>query len=230
MAFLLNELTALFAMSGAPVSGFALVACTLASLAMGLVIALTYMFRNSYTKSFVATLVLLPAFVSLVIAVVNGNLGAGVAVMGAFSLVRFRSIPGTAREISSIFFAMAVGLAAGMGYLGAAFIFLAVAGAASVLLTLSAFGDGTQGEKELRVTIPENLDYSTLFEDLFQKYTKKSELRRVKTTNMGSLYELLYAVELRDGAEEKAFLDEIRCRNGNLNIQCGLPAARRDEL
>jgi hypothetical protein len=162
--------------------------------------------------------------------IVNGNIGAGVAVMGAFSLVRFRSIPGSAKEISSIFFAMAIGLATGMGCLTAAFLFLLIVGAMTLLLNTIHFGEQKKIEKELRITIPENLNYSGLFDDLFVKYTKGAELTRVKTTNMGSLYELSYRIILLSQEVEKDFIDELRCRNGNLNIICGSLTVHKDEL
>lgn len=207
-----------------------LLLCTLVSLALGLGVSLSYMYRNTYSKSFVVTLALLPAMVQLVIMLVNGNIGAGVAVMGAFSLVRFRSIPGSAKEISSIFFAMAVGLATGMGYLAVALLFTLIVAAMSMLLTLLRFGEQRQQEKELRITIPENLSYTGLFDDLFARYTQGAELVRVKTTNMGSLYELSYRVRLISPEGEKTFIDELRCRNGNLNISCGLVPAQYGEL
>lgn len=207
-----------------------LLICTLASIVLGLGVAAIYMYRNVYSKNFVVTLALLPAMIQLVIMVVNGNLGAGVAVMGAFSLVRFRSIPGSAREIGNIFFAMAVGLATGMGYIAIAFLFLGIVGAMSILLNTVQFGEKKKIEKELKITIPENLDYSGIFTDLFDKYTQGAELVRVKTTNMGSLYELHYHIVLNGTTIEKAFLDELRCRNGNLNIVCGRVPFNRDEL
>ncbi len=227
---MLNSVLESFTSTASPVSAVYLLACTLASLVMGFGVALTYMYKNNYSKSFVVTLVLLPAMVQLVIMVVNGNLGAGVAVMGAFSLVRFRSIPGSAREISSIFFAMAVGLSAGMGYLMVAFLFLIVIGVVTMLLNTFHFGERKTVEKELKITIPENLNYTGLFDDLFDQYTKGATLMRVKTTNMGSLYELQYKLVLKDQTIEKAFIDDLRCRNGNLTIVCGWPSQRREEL
>lgn len=227
---MLNSILESFTSTAAPVSAVYLLVCTLASLVMGFGVALTYMYKNTYSKSFVVTLVLLPAMVQLVIMVVNGNLGAGVAVMGAFSLVRFRSIPGSAREISSIFFAMAVGLSAGMGYLMVAFLFLIIIGIVTMLLNTFHFGERKTAEKELKITIPENLNYAGLFDDLFDQYTNGATLMRVKTTNMGSLYELHYTVVLKDQEIEKAFIDDLRCRNGNLNIVCGWPSQRREEL
>ena len=207
-----------------------LLLCSLVSLLLGLGIALLYMVRNTYTKNFVVTLALLPITVQMVIMLVNGNLGTGVAVLGAFSLIRFRSVPGSAREIGSIFLAMAVGLATGTGYLLAAVLFLAMVGAASLLLTLMRFGEPRQFEKELKITVPESLDYEGVFDDLLGRYTRKAELIRVRTTNMGSLYELQYHIRLKKAGTEKALMDELRCRNGNLNISCGRISTFRDEL
>ena len=161
---------------------------------------------------------------------VNGNLGTGVAVMGAFGLVRFRSAPGNAREIGSVFLTMAIGLATGMGYLGIAVLLLIIIGAAILVLAAVPFGSQSFAQKELKVTIPENLDYAGIFDDLFEKYTKRAVLMKVRTTNMGSLYELCYRIELKKEEEEKAMLDDIRCRNGNLTIVCGRIAENREEL
>lgn len=203
---------------------------TVASLIIGLGAAYIYMYRNRYSKSFVVTLALLPAMVQIVIMIVNGNIGTGIAVMGAFSLVRFRSIPGSAREIGSIFFAMALGLATGTGLVAYAFLFLTVVGGMTVLLTKSQFGERKHIEKDLKITIPENLNYEGLFDDLFEKYTKVHELIQVRTTNMGSLFELQYRIEMDSHTIEKEFIDQIRCRNGNLNIVCGRINALREEL
>lgn len=195
--------------------------CTVVSLILGGIIAVIYMTQGTYTKSFIITLILLPALVQAVIMVVNGNLGAGVAVMGAFSLVRFRSIPGSSKEISSIFFAMVVGLATGMGYITYAVLITVIIGLALFLLSRFSFGDKKNINKELRVTIPENLDYTDVFDDIFKKYTKNVTLTKVKTTNLGSMYDLYYEIELLDGSKEKEMIDDIRCRNGNLTIICG---------
>ena len=208
----------------------AILLCTLSSLILGIAATGIYCYKNMYTKSFVVTLALLPAMVQIVIMLVNGNLGAGVAVMGAFSLVRFRSVPGSAREIGSLFFAMALGLATGMGYIGYAVLFLIIVGIANLVLYSTKFASHRYVDRELKITIPESLDYDGLFDDLFQKYTAQHELLRVRTTNMGSLYELCYLVRLNDRQISKAFLDDIRCRNGNLNIVCGKISTVRDEL
>lgn len=207
-----------------------LLICMIASLIIGVGIAFIYMYRNTYNKSFVITITLLPVMIQTVIMLVNGNLGTGVAVLGAFSIIRFRSVPGGSREIGSIFFAMALGLAVSMGYVLFAFLFLFIIGSMTILLFYSKFAERKNTEKELKITIPENLDYSGIFEDLFTKYTNNFELIQVKTTNMGSLYELHYYITLKNSINEKNFLDEIRCRNGNLNIVCGRVSTIKEEL
>jgi hypothetical protein len=198
-----------------------LLICTAVSLLLGCVIAAVFTVRNRYNKGFLLTLILLPAIVQAVILLVNGNLGAGVAVAGTFSLVRFRSMPGTAREICALFQTMMVGLATGMGYIGIAIIMTVVLSIVQLIFVLLPAGEGSEREKSLRVTIPENMDYSGVFDDLFGEYTTKHELVKVKTTGMGSLYELRYLIILKDPAKEKELLDALRCRNGNLTISCG---------
>lgn len=205
-------------------STFAL--CSLTSLVLGLAIAFIFRFRNKMSQGFMVTLALLPLIVQVVITLVNGNIGAGVAVMGVFSLVRFRSIPGSAKDICAVFLAMAVGLAAGMGYLTLAIALTVIVGVANLAYMLSPLGKADKkqkktGERRLVVKIPEDLDYYGMFDDLFEAYTNDVSLETVRTTNMGSLYELTYQVELKDASMEKALLDGMRMRNGNLAIQCG---------
>ena len=212
-----------------PITATGFFACTLASLILGAFIAGMSMSRSRYSKSFLITLATLPAIVQVVIMLVNGNLGTGVAVMGAFSLVRFRSVPGSAREIGSIFFAMAVGLATAMGYLFYAVLFLLFIGAFTILLTLCRFGERPTA-RDLKISIPEDLDYAGLFDDLLAAYTRSAHLLRVRTTNLGSLFELRYAIDLKDPAKEKEFLDQLRCRNGNLTIICSLAGNGSEEL
>lgn len=206
--------------------------CVGFSLVLGLIMAFSYMYRTRYTKSFVITLALLPAVVCVVIMMVNGNVGAGVAVAGAFSLVRFRSVPGTAKEIGTLFLAMGAGLIAGMGYLGFATLFTLVMCAVFVLYNRLDFGAKKNAAvyKTFNITIAEDLDYTGIFEDIFKKYTKTSELVRVKTTNMGSMFRLTYNVTLRDAAKEKEMIDEIRCRNGNLEITVSKQDTTNTEL
>ena len=195
--------------------------CTIASFILGAVIAAASMYRLKSSPSFVVTLALIPAVVQMVIMLVNGNIGAGIAVMGAFNLVRFRSIPGTAKEICSIFMAMAVGLATGMGYIAIAAVFTVMILLVNFIYLSLGLGKSRRVVKELKITIPETLDYTGLFDDVFDRYTSHAELIRVRTTNMGSLYQLFYHIVLIDADDEKEMLDVIRCRNGNLDIICG---------
>ena len=202
------------------------------SLALGMVIAVAYMYKTRFTKSFVVTLALLPAIICVIIMMVNGSIGTGIAVAGAFSLVRFRSVPGTAKEICTLFFAMATGLIAGTGYLGIAVIFTAVMCLAFVIYSSLDFGSSRNADryKTIRVMIPEDLDYSGVFEDIFSEYTSSCELIQVKTTNMGSMFRLTYDIVLKDPAHEKEFIDRIRCRNGNLEINVSRQATAATEL
>ena len=195
--------------------------CTAVSLVLGICTALVVTYRSKSTQSFALTLAVLPVVVQMVIMLVNGNIGAGVAVAGTFSLVRFRSAPGTAKEIIGIFLAMAIGLATGMGYVALAALFFVIVAAFLLLLTTFGFCKGDEANRILRITIPENLDYEDLFDDLLEKYAKTYALDKVKTTNMGTLYEIRYTVVLRDEKKIKAFLDDLRTRNGNLTIICG---------
>jgi hypothetical protein len=194
--------------------------CILVSLGIGLFLAAIYTCRSRYTKSFFITLTLLPAIVCVIIMMVNGNVGTGVAVAGAFSLVRFRSAPGTAKEIACLFLAMGSGLITGMGYLAFAVLFALILGLVTLALNLSGIGEKGQAQngKLLRITIPEDLNYTDVFQDIFDSYTASATLNSVKTTNMGSLFRLSYQVTLKDALKEKEFLDALRTRNGNLEI------------
>ena len=194
--------------------------CVGVALLVGLFLALVYTYKSRYTMSFVVTLAILPAVVCVVIMMVNGNVGAGVAVAGAFSLVRFRSVPGTAKEIGTIFLAMGAGLICGMGYLGYSVLFALVLGACMWVYNMIGFGATKKGclEKTLRITIPEDLNYGDIFDDLFELYASKWNCVSVKTTNLGSLFKLEYNLVLKNPAQEKEFIDELRCRNGNLEI------------
>lgn len=194
---------------------------TLVSLLCGIVIAVAYSVKNKCSRSFIVTLILLPAIVELVILLVNGNIGAGVAVAGAFSLVRFRSAPGRGQEITSIFLAMAVGLATGMGYVGVAILFTFVISLINLLLNVLKVGDGNENHRTLKIMVPENLDYEGKFEDIFDKYLSSYTYEEVKTSNMGSLYKLTLSVVTKPGVSTKAFLDDLRTRNGNLDISLG---------
>ena len=205
--------------------------CLGVSLVLGLVLALAYAFRSQYTRSFLVTLAILPAVVCVVIMMVNGNIGAGVAVAGAFSLVRFRSVPGTAREIGAIFIAMATGLISGMGYLGFAALFVLVLGLVWILYESLGFGNRAANlERVLRITVPEDLEYTTAFDQPLAEYTASAQLVRVKTTNLGSLFKLTYRIRLKSVQAEKQLIDAIRCRNGNLEVSVGLQEGNNGEL
>ena len=204
--------------------------CMMTALILGLLIGLTYMACGPYTKNFVVTLTTLPVLIQIVILMVNGNLGTGVAVLGAFSLIRFRSVPGTSREITNIFFAMAVGLAAGTGYLSFAVFAALTLCLIQLMLYKMPFANEDREDKNLKILIPEDLNYEGIFDDVFEKYARRVQLNQVKTTNLGSMFELHYQVRLKDKNREKEMLDEIRCRNGNLTIVCGRMGYVREEL
>lgn len=204
--------------------------CTVVSVVLGVLIAVIYMQQGNYSKNFVVTLAMMPVLVQVVIMMVNGNVGTSVAVLGTFGLVRFRSVPGTSREIANIFFAMAVGLVTGMGYLTFSVAMVVVIGGMFLLLGKTSFGERKYNEKDLRITIAEDLDYTDIFEDIFAEYTSKSSLEQVKTTNLGSMYELKYHITLKDAKKEKEMIDQLRCRNGNLTIICGKRSTLQEEL
>jgi hypothetical protein len=211
-------------------SFWGVVICFAFSLAAGILVAGVYRKLNHANSSFVITIALLPVMVQSIIMVVNGSLGMGIAAVGAFSLVRFRSIPGTALEILIIIFVMAIGLAAGAGH-----ILFGIMLTVLVCVTLAVFhgikfGEEKNAVKDLRIFIPEDLDYTEIFNDLFREYTHKATLERVRTVNLGSLYELRYTIELKDSKREKELLDKIRQRNCNLDIICGKLIRSRSEL
>lgn len=215
----------LFTLSAADISLSSLLICTACSLVIGAAVAAVFCRGQRTSRGYALTLALLPAIVQMVIMLVNGNIGTGVAVMGAFSLVRFRSAPGSAREICAIFLTMTAGLACGTQHLAAALIFTAVICAAALIYDKLGLAGGND-EKHLKITIPESLDYSGAFTDIFEKYTNTHELCSVKTTNMGSLFKLDYAIVLKASSLEKTMIDELRTRNANLEIVCGREEAK----
>lgn len=215
----------------ATVDVVALLVCVVASLVLGVAISLAYCFRTRHTASFATSLTLLPAIVCVVIALVNGNVGAGVAVMGAFSLVRFRSAAGDARQIAFVFLAMCVGLAAGMGYVSLAITVTVVVGGASMALQLACGQDrGDDGYRTVRVTVPEELDFTDAFDATLARHTSEHRLTAVRTSGMGTLYKLTYDVRLRPETSERALIDELRCLNGNLEVIVSSGAVVIDEL
>lgn len=214
----------------ASMTGESFFACSLASIVLGCAVAAIYMFKHSYSKNFVVTLAVLPLIVQTVIMLVNGNIGAGIAVMGVFNLVRFRSIPGSAKDIGSVFLAMAVGLATGMGFVVLAAVFTLLVGLANVVFVLTSFGRMRTEKKTLKITVPEDLDFEGVFDEVLSRYAEEFELTEVRTSNMGSLYLLEYEVRLKEEGTEKSMLDELRCLNGNLKISLGRMAAVREVL
>jgi len=188
---------------------------TFSALLFGMVVSYIYRYRNKHSRTMALTLVVLPAMVQVIIMLVSGNIGAGVAVAGAFSLVRFRSATGNARDIGYLFFAMVLGFITGMGFLIYAFLFMIIVGCVFVVMARLGHSEET---RTLRVTIPENLNFDGLFDDVFKKFAHSCELDTVKSTNMGSLYELTFTVALKDAGSVKPFIDELRIRNGNLNV------------
>ena len=204
--------------------------CIGAALVLGLITSFLYMYKNSYNKGFAAALVLLPMVVAAVVSVVNGNIGLGIAVGGAFGRVRFRAAPGTARDILAIFLAMAAGLICGSGYVALALIVVILVCLIGFILLSIGFGGKSFKSRMLRITVPESLDYTGAFNDIFKKYTTSCELEKVKTTNMGSLYKLFYKIDLKDPRREKEMIDAIRVRNGNLEIVCGIVDTSKPEL
>ena len=202
--------------------------CLLFAGVCGVLTALAASFRSHASKSFLTSLILLPMIVCTVIAMVNGNIGTGVAVMGAFSLIRFRSVPGKARDIVVIFLAMTAGLACAGGYVGIAVLFTLIVGLGMVIVSLIPMG--SERSMDLHITIPESLRFANEFDDLFAKYLKRHRLLQAKTTNMGSLYKLHYRVEMKDAKQSQAFIDELRCRNGNLEIALCDVLSGQDEL
>lgn len=201
---------------------------TLSSITFGFIIAYLYKSTNSCSKSYALTLSLLPAIIQIVIMMVNGNIGTGVAVMGAFSLVRFRSMPGSASEITFLFLSMAIGLTTAMGSIIYASLFITIFTLFYLIFTKTAIFETSSSAKELQIVVPENLYRDGIFEELF-KDGVNAKLVRIKTTNMGSLYKLIYHITLNSNINEKQLIDKIRCRNGNLEVSIGL-VNNRNEL
>ena len=212
---------------GSEMSILSFLICIFTAMVLGLLAALVFAGGGDHHSApFRQSVALLPPVVALVIMLVNGNIGAGLAVAGTFALVRFRSAPGSAKEITALFFSVAIGLACGMGFVGYAALFFLVMAVYSLALTRFRFGETAGIQRTLKITIPENLNYDGLFDDLFEQYTRSHELLRVRTTNMGTLYELSYIIELKNADKTRDFIDAIRCRNGNLNIVCGRETER----
>ena len=202
--------------------------CAGVALVLGVAISFTHLKTSQTTKGFLTTLAVLPLLVMAVMIMINGNLGTSIAILGAFSLIRFRSIQGRAKDLLSVFFAMMVGLALGMGHILFAVVISIVAIIAIVLFSYTHFLEPNQNERVLKIVIPEDLDYDDVFKDVFEKYTVEARLVKMKTVNMGSLYKLTYDIRLKNGAKEKQLLDDIRVKNSNLKVLLSEPCCEED--
>jgi hypothetical protein len=200
------------------------------SILLGLVLALAYMYRNTYTKSFISALVLIPAIETVVIMLVNDNIGVGLSVAGSFALIRFRSVKGNAKELAAVFLAMTIGIICGSGFIVLAGIFTLLLCLAMLALELLDFGKMSENERYLKITIPESLNYDEVFEGILKKYTSRHELVSLKTLTLGSLFRVEYVITMKDPKQLKKMIDELRTRNGNLEIMCAKAAVDREEL
>jgi hypothetical protein len=214
--------------SGLTITNF--IVCISVSIVLGLIVAMVHMLTVRSNKNFIQTLCILPVLVTMVILLVNGNLGTGVAVAGAFSLVRFRSIPGNSREIMAVFFAMAIGLSVGTGYIAFGALFTVFVSLFLFIISKINFGELKNGEKKLVILIPEDLDYTNVFDNVFDNYLDRFSLIKSKTTNMGSLFELTYMVKLKSDINEKEFIDKLRVKNGNLKVLLSHPLDESEAL
>ena len=212
-------------------TGQSAVICLLTAAILGFAAAALYRLNNPRaSKNLMVSLTVLPILVQAVVMMVNGSIGAGLAVMGAFNLVRFRSAPGTSRELCYVFLAMGIGLATGMGYIGFAVIITVAAGLILAVLGFTPAFNNTRSAKLLRVVIPEDMNYTDCFKDIFDEYTSRCRLTMAKTVSMGTLYELRYEVTLKNAEKEKEFLDQLRTRNGNLTVACSDPIENHEEM
>ena len=206
--------------------------CMAAAIALGILIACCYMFKNEYSRNLIISVSIMPVIVSMLIMLVTlqAQLNAAIAIGGVFALTRFRSAQGTSKEITQILLAMATGLIIGLGYIAIAAILVVVVEAMCIIFNLTKFGEANAKRRTLKVTIPEELDYNDIFDDLFDKYTLNASLIKVKLKNLGTLFQLTYDITLKDVKQEKQFIDEIRVRNANLDILCSKVISNSDEL
>jgi hypothetical protein len=204
---------------------YGIIGTIIVSFILGLIIALTYIkthAKGRYSQNFTHTLIMIPAVIAIIILFVGSNFARAFSLMGIFSIIRFRSAPGDPKDISYILFSAGAGLACGIGLLPYALLFTVMVCAFMYVLSMANFGEKNVFTKQLKIVIPEDLDYQGVFDDVLLTYTSSHELRRVKTTDLGTLYELVYVVIMKEGVNEKEFIDELRCRNGNLNITLSL--------
>lgn len=202
----------------------------MASMVLGFVVSIYYMFRNTYSKSFVPSLILIPAIECVVIIMINGNMGAGIAVAGSFALIRFRSARGSAKDLTAIFMAMAIGIICGTGYIGIAVLFTLIVCVMGMFLSLVKYGECDGKMRYLKITVPENLNYDEVFEEVLNNYCSSYEIEKVKTLSLGSLFRVDYSIVMKDTSKIKAMIDDLRISNNNLEIVCGKEAVSKEEL
>ena len=202
----------------------------LASMVLGFVVSIYYMFRNTYSKGFVPSLILIPAIECVVIIMINGNMGAVIAVSGSFALIRFRSARGSAKDLTAIFMAMAIGIICGTGYIGIAVLFTLIVCAVGMFLSFVKYGECDGKMRYLKITVPENLNYDEAFEEVLDNYCSSYEIEKVKTLSLGSLFRVDYSIVMKDTSKIKAMIDDLRIRNNNLEIVCGKEAVSKEEL
>ena len=200
------------------------------SMIMGLILSIVFMYKNTYTKSFITALVLIPAVETVVIMLVNDHLGVGLSVAGSFALIRFRSVKGTAKELVAVFIAMTIGIICGTGYVALAGVFTLLLCFVMFILTVTDFGTENGNHRTLKITIPESLDYEDAFDEILKRYTNSYEPVSIKTLTLGSLFRIEYDIQMKDVSQVKEMIDELRTRNGNLEIMCSKPATDREEL
>lgn len=202
----------------------------ISSIVLGFIVAITFMYKNTYTKSFISALILIPAIETVVIMLVNDNIGVGLSVAGSFALIRFRSVKGNAKELLAIFLAMTIGIICGTGYIALAVIFTLLLCIVIFVLALTDFGKQSDNDRYLKITIPESLNYEEAFDEVLNRYTRSYELDGIKTLALGSIFRLDYKIIMKDSKQLKDMINELRTRNGNLEIMCGKNSTNRDEL
>lgn len=199
----------------------------IAALILGLMISLVYMRttkKSGYSPSFTITLIMLPVIISIIILLVGNNVARAFSLAGAFSLIRFRSAPGEPKDIAYVFFTLAVGLCCGMGYIGYAVIFTMALCFVMLVLDTTKFAMPKTKAMKLKIIVPEDLNYEGVFDEVLKNYSKTYFIETIRTRDFGALFELNYSIELLEGVNQKQLIDDLRCRNGNLNITLTLNA------
>lgn len=201
------------------------------SIILGLLISVVYIKTNNnsnHNSGFITTLVMLPVIISIIILLVGNNVARAFSLAGAFSIIRFRSAPGQPKDIAYVFFTLAIGLTCGMGYITYAVLFTIILSAVMVGLHLTKFAEQKSKTMQLKITVPEDLNFEGVFEEVLENYTASYNIEKIRTRDFGSLFELTYLINLKPEVNQKSFIDELRCRNGNLNITLTLSSNYSD--